>query len=447
MQVTGQFTLTAAGFGPLVTATTGAIDNQTTLAATTGDTTFTGPASFDFGSKSATASNSATFDAASQDLSAFIGTGTVQLTEGATVSSSDTGNGNFDQRIRSQAVGTVQVIYTYIPSTGLEPGDYYVEQITQPKGFLDGQTTNDNITPIANSYGVNRIDVHLDGTSSSLTNNFGHVPPATVSGFVYHDLNANGIKDPGEPGLGGVTVTLTGTDVRGNVIDLSQQTAADGSYSFANLWAGANYTITETTLPAGGYLAPSVSVGSQGGVPDPADISQINLGTGVTGVNNNFGHVLPSSLAGFVYADPNNNGIKEVGEPGIANVGITLTGTDYLGDQVFLTANTAADGSYSFTGLTPGSYTISKAPPPGYITGIDTPGSLGGTTANDQLFVNLGENKNGLNYNFGELTPVTPPPPPIVPSGPGTPVNPPPVNPPIETFPPDTPFGKWFFLS
>ena len=85
--------------------------------------------------------------------------------------------------------------------------------------------------------------------------------------------------------------------------------------------------------------------------------------------------------------------------------------------------------------MRPGSYTISEAPPPGFIDGIDTPGNLGGTAGTDQLFVQLGENKNGINYNFGELTtPITPPPPvvpPVTPQGPPIPI-PPPNTPPIS---------------
>ena len=446
VQLNGQFTLAAAGYGTLATSTTNSINDATVLAPGDGTENFTGPGSFDFGPTTADTNSSVTLDATSKDLSAFIGTGTVHLTETATVNSSDTGNGNFDQSIRSKADGTVRVIYNYIPTSGLKAGDYYVEKTTETPNFLDGQTTSDNIKPIPNSLGAHKITVTLDGTSSSLQNNFAEVQPASLSGFVYHDLNDNTAKDSGEPGLG-ATVTLSGTDVNGNAVNLSTPSNADGSYSFNNLWSGTDYTITESTLPSGGYLAPSVSVGSQGGAAGAATIAHINLGVGVNGANNNFGHVLPSSLAGFVYFDPNNNGVKETGEMGLTSVAITLTGKDDLGNTVFQTANTATDGSYSFSSLRPGSYTISKAPPPGYINGIDTPGSLGGTTANDQLFVMLGENKIGTNYNFGELNvppPPPPPPPPIIPNVPPPVPLPPPPDPGPPVFPP---FSKLWFLS
>ena len=39
--------------------------------------------------------------------------------------------------------------------------------------------------------------------------NFG-LTTASVSGMVYNDLNNNGVPEPGDPGIGGVTVVLDG---------------------------------------------------------------------------------------------------------------------------------------------------------------------------------------------------------------------------------------------
>ena len=60
---------------------------------------------------------------------------------------------------------------------------------------------------------------------------FGELPPATLSGSVFEDLNNDGVQDPGELGVAGVDVTLTGTDDLGNPVDITVQTDVDGNYA------------------------------------------------------------------------------------------------------------------------------------------------------------------------------------------------------------------------
>ena len=68
---------------------------------------------------------------------------------------------------------------------------------------------------------------------------------ATISGAVFNDLNADGLKNAGESGQSGWTVYL---DADGNgqlgTGETSATTAADGSYSFDGLAAG-TYTVAE----------------------------------------------------------------------------------------------------------------------------------------------------------------------------------------------------------
>jgi hypothetical protein len=117
------------------------------------------------------------------------------------------------------------------------------------------------------------------------------------------------------------------------------------------------------------------------------------------------------SLSGRVFHDVNGNGVFDDGDVGIAGVVIQLNGTDYLGNTVVLTATTNADGTYSFTGLRNGLYSLLETQPAGYVDGVDTIGSLGGSyqgggIIGNDLFYNIllqdGENV-GVDYNFGEI--------------------------------------------
>lgn len=111
----------------------------------------------------------------------------------------------------------------------------------------------------------------------------------------------------------------------------------------------------------------------------------------------------PASLSGLVYNDFNNNGEVDFGEPGIPNVPVHLTGTDDLGQAVDRTLSTDLDGVYQFFNLRPGAYAFQETQPAGYIPGVNSVGTLGGSLgATDQFFVAVTEGVNGLHYNYGE---------------------------------------------
>jgi fimbrial isopeptide formation D2 family protein/uncharacterized repeat protein (TIGR01451 family) len=313
-----------------------------------------------------------------------------------------------DDRGNGVLLTTTTTITGFYTFDNLRPGTYTVIE-TQPSGYLDGRDTAG--TPGGGTTTINdRITgITLTPGMASLNNNFGELRPASLSGRVYYDVNNSGSLDAGEPGISGVTITLTGTDDLGNLVTLTTTTDASGVYTFTNLRPG-TYTVSETQ-PVG-YFDGAESVGSAGGSIISNDvIGNVTLSAGVAATGYNFGELLTARITGFVYEDNNNNGNFEtgLGESGIPGVTITLSGTDDLGNNVFLTTTTTITGFYTFDNLRPGTYTVIETQPSGYLDGRDTAGTLGGDTSlNDRIAgITLTFGAASLNNNFGELRPAS----------------------------------------
>jgi len=200
--------------------------------------------------------------------------------------------------------------------------------------------------------------------------------PGRIDGVVFTDLNANGLQDPGELGISGVTVTLY--DNLGGVL-ATRITTGSGAYSFTSLVPG-DYTVDETDPT--GYVSTtpnSVPLSLPAGGALTADFGDQPLAGGT-----------PASVRGTVYNDLNGNGLIDPGEPGIPGVTVALLDN---GGAVLATALTAADGSYSFTGLAPGVYAVRETDLPAYAS----------TTPN-QVGVVLGDGTNAV-VDFGDQIP------------------------------------------
>jgi len=417
-QASGTLALSGPGlsFTPLASTQLQPNDaNQNFQAASyDGATDYTGNSGHDFGTKTASGTQSVTFTDPAV-LAQYTGTGALTFTEAAAATSGASGPGNLQSLINSTASAQITVVYHYTANNSLHPGNFIIRQPSEPAGFIDGQETSGNTTPLPNSVGTDAIPVTL-GTTASTNNNFGEIQAASLSGFVYADVNNDGVKQASEAGIRGSVVTLSGTDDQGNDVSFTQISAADGSYRFANLRPG-SYTLKQDEPP--GFFDGKDTIGSQGGTASNDQMSGITLAPGVNGVNNNFAEIPAASLSGSVYVDTNNNGVKDAGEPPIANVAITLMGTDDQGNSVSLNTTTGSNGSYQFANLHPGNYTITETQPAGFLQGKNTVGSLGGTVNGDQFLVALNAGNQGINYNYGEL----PPPAPAV-TGQGTPDQP-----------------------
>jgi serine-aspartate repeat-containing protein C/D/E len=250
--------------------------------------------------------------------------------------------------------------------TDVAPGTYTLSEVIQP-GF--------SLTVPA----LNSITVTLAAGGSSIANEFGNfrgVLTGTIAGAKFNDLNGNGVRDAGEPGIAGVTITRTASVNDPVGANLSVVTDADGNFTFAAVPFG-SFTISET-VPAGFV---QTFPGLPGTISTNVNFGQRNV-TGLLFGNRAVG----GSVSGVKFNDVNGNGVRDADETGLAAVTIRLTDAS----NVVRTTTTDATGAFLFSNVTAGAYVVSEVVPNGFTqTAPAAPGTFAVTVATGQPVTNL----------------------------------------------------------
>lgn len=214
---------------------------------------------------------------------------------------------------------------------------------------------------------------------------------AEVGNFVWEDVNGDGVYDLlTESGIPNVTVRLyaAGPDITFFTADdipvgAAQTTSASGVYTITDVIAGSYYATFDLSALASEYVA-NIDIPAGWTAVDPAvagidDLNDlrvrispagrvwrtptfvINRGSLNPGVDAAIYRV--TSLSGRVFFDQNqNNQDESVAEPGLRGLTVNLLRASNPSDVVTTTA-TLADGSYSFSNLTPGGYLVEVVRP------------------------------------------------------------------------------------
>jgi serine-aspartate repeat-containing protein C/D/E len=289
--------------------------------------------------------------------------------------------------------------------TGLRPAIYQVRE-HNPTGYYDGGERVGSVGGVASDIGETYsmfTAIALGSGVDAVRYDFCEKVGVTLSGNVYHDRDDDGNFDrPGEEGIGSVVLKLL--DASGNDTGLRATTNSAGYYEFTNLRKG-TYTVVEVHPVA--WLDGKDTPGNLGGVADvspPGDkISQITINWGDTGIEYNFGELLPGSIAGVVVICDDDAAGGEVDIP-LPGVRVDLLNAQ---GQVVATTTTNQHGEYSFTGLRPGIYTVREIQPTGYYDDEAHIGSGNGTVENPSLIshIDIGSGQQLVDYEFCELPP------------------------------------------
>ncbi len=219
---------------------------------------------------------------------------------------------------------------------------------------------------------------------------------------VIMDLNANGVWDDAEPYVANIT-------------------SVAGYYLFDKLPAGPYVVRVADTLQVLRNFAPTVpGLTGSSGTPNRAQPYPVTLIPGQVDTSGNFGYreyeaagtgasANPGVIGDLIFLDANGDGVygQSDGDRGIPGVTVAL----YQNGTPVATTTSGINGSYLFTDLAPGSYTVDVTDQFGVLAGFAaTTGPLAGQDNQSQAHpygVGLGLNPTNLTADFGYMRLVT----------------------------------------
>ena len=295
----------------------------------------------------------------------------------------------------------------------LPPGVYGVKYEVPPEySFSPSNPMSDTIDksdPNAGDYAADingsgmAAPVELAPGSTDLSFDAGLILPVTISGTIFIDHNANGIRDPEETGgIEGATIMLF--NVATQSYEGEAVTDLNGFYTFSA--QPGNYYV-KLLSPSTNYIVSPVVEG--GNAFDQAyETAPVMLYSGDNAVFDG-GLYMLASVGNRVWFDSQPNGIQDVGE-GPMNETISVKLYDSLGILKGET-ETSAEGFYQFTGLTPGTYEVQfQLPPAGFTFTLYKAGDNGAVdndvspvTGRAKVTLQSGEHNDDIDAGIGSL--------------------------------------------
>jgi len=244
---------------------------------------------------------------------------------------------------------------------GLPPGEYVVDADPTDSDLPPGLDLTVDPAPVSLSEGEDVTDVDI-----------GYVPGANtgiLSGVVWTDVNSNGIFEPGEAPIPGVTVVVTdfGNRTTGEPVGPVVGTAvtrADGSWILSDITTpflndDLRVRYTQGDIPAGlvSTQPTNLPLGDVEYLPvDLASDPDNNISFLDFGFPPEVGTVL-GSISGTIYSDTDQNSDYAPSADGeFAGVSISLV--DNATGNIISTVLTDENGFYEFTGLPSGNYSV-----------------------------------------------------------------------------------------
>jgi hypothetical protein len=316
-----------------------------------------------------------------------------------------------------------------VPLTGLTltDSDFNLSGCgNKPDPFAPGSTYTCTYGPVSAIVGQHQNTGSATGTynatpysDTDLAHYNTPLPNAVIGNYVWQDLNGNGIQDePATAGVNGVTVQLY---TQAGALVATQVTANSGAnpgyYLFTNVAPGSYYV--KFTPPVGRVFTVQGPTGAKDATDsDPNPFTGLTEVFAVTNGENDLswdaGLVQPGAIGDYVWNDLDEDGVQDVGEPGLANVTLELyaddDGTPGLsgGDTLVATTVSNTSGDYLFPNLPPGDYIVDipTGLNPGLTNYVRTTGPQSQPTPTPVITLAAGEENRDVDFGFAlDITP------------------------------------------
>lgn len=202
---------------------------------------------------------------------------------------------------------------------------------------------------------------------------YGNFECFEVSGAKINDLDGDGVRDEGEPGIPGWTVYL----YRNGALYATAVTDGTGVYT-VTVCDGGTYEVREATVPGWAPTSPGSLFFTAASGVDRSGLDFLNFQCFV--------------VSGFKYDDTNGNGVADEGEPGLAGWTIQL----YRNGALYATTTTDANGFYTFTVCEGGAYEVKEVLQDGWIATAPTSFSFTASSGQDR-------SGDFLNFKLGSI--------------------------------------------
>lgn len=209
---------------------------------------------------------------------------------------------------------------------------------------------------------------HLDGYDFGIRER----QDASIHGTVYVDRDRDGVQDPDERGLPGITVYLDLDNDDALDADEPRVVSSDDLFYTPGVDEAGEYRFTH--LVKGTYTIREIVPEDQHPTPETEREHTVTLEPGEDRHDVDCGNVYrPNEIHGVKFEDADGDHYRDPGEPGLGNVTIYVDRDrdDVMDDDEPRTVS-AADGSYSFSGLVPGAYVVREIVQEGYVRTFPT---------------------------------------------------------------------------